>query len=188
VKGREKSRPVLDEGGSKLKSAPGFKVHPIFLLALLLTCAVFLASCIGDTSSNSSSTSSASNAQTSAITPVGAVAACLTVHSPSLVKLGDGNYELTDEVNNCGDKEAGPLKVSTQIDTQNTKQSADLLGPATLPAHGKAQYYTFSGQASGTNKELQFRSSASPSAAVTILVTINGAEQGEWDGQLPIPR
>lgn len=171
-----------------MKNAPRFGLHPVFLLVLLLTCAVFLASCVEDSSSNSSSTSSSSNTQTSAITPVGAAATCLTVHSPSLVKLADGNYELIDEVDNCGDMGAGPLKVTAQIDTQNTKQSADLPGPVTLPAHGKALYHTFNGQSGGTNKELQFRSSVSPSAGVTILVTINGAEQGEWDGQLPIPR
>lgn len=170
-----------------MKNAPVFKVHPVFLLALLVTCTVFLASCIGDTGSNSSSAPPASNAQTSAITPIGALATCLTVHSPSLVKLADGNYELMDEVDNCGGKEAGPLKIITQIDAQTTKQSADLLGPATLPAHGKALYHTFSGQTGGTNKELQFRSPSSPSAVVTILVTINGAEQGEWDGQITIP-
>ena len=171
-----------------MKNAPGFKAHLIFLLALLLACAVFLAGCIGDTGSNSSPTSPSSNAQTSAITPVGAAATCLTVHTPSLVKLADGNYELVDEIDNCGGNEAGPLKVTAQVDTQNTKQNAGLPGPATLPAHGNALYHTFSGQASGTNKELQFRSSSALSAAVTILVTINGSEQGEWDGQVAIPR
>lgn len=171
-----------------MKNAPGFKAHLIFLLALMLTCAVFLASCTGDTGSNSSSTSPSSNAQTSAITPVGAPATCLTVHSPSLVKLADGNYELMDEIDNCGGNEAGPLKVTAQIAIQNSKQSVDLPGSATLPAHGNALYHTFSGQTTRTNKELQFHSSSSPSAAVTILVTINGSEQGEWDGQVAIPR
>jgi hypothetical protein len=170
-----------------LKNAPCFKEHPIFLIALLLTCTVFFASCIGDTSNNSSPTTPASNAQTSAITPIGAQATCFTLYTPSLVKLADGNYEMMDEIDNCGGKDAGPLKITTQIDTETTKQRPDLLGPATLPAHGKALYHTFRGQTGGTNKELQFRSPSSPSAVVTILVTINGALQGEWDGQVTIP-
>jgi hypothetical protein len=169
-----------------LKDVPGFREHPIFLIALLLACTVFLASCFGDTSSNSSPTLPTSHAQTP-ITPIGVPATCLTIHSPSLVKLADGNYELMDEFDNCGGKDAGPLKVTIQIDTKTTKLSIDLIGPATLPAHTKVLYHTFKGQASGTKKEIQFRSSSASSAVVTILATINGAIQGEWDGQVPIP-
>lgn len=168
-----------------MRIAPGFKAHPIFLLTLsLLACAIFLAGCIGDSGSGSSFSS---NVQVTPITPVGALPTCLTVLSPSLVKLADGNYELVDEIENCGGNQAGPLKVTAQMDTQAVKQSADVLGPAILPAHGKTLYHTFSGQAGGTNKELQFRSPSSSSATVTILVTINGSEQGEWDGQVAIP-
>ena len=166
----------------------GFKKHPISLLALLLTCAVLLTSCFGDNGSNSSPASTASNAQATPITPIGATATCLTVHTPSLVKLADGNYELTDEVENCSGNQAGPLKITAQINTQTANQNAGLLGPATLPAHGKELYHSFSGQTDGTNKELRFRSPTSPSAVVTILVTINGSMQGEWDGQVSIPR
>jgi len=72
-----------------------------------------------------------SNTQTSGITPIAAQATCLTVHSPSLVKLADGNYELVDEINNCGGKDAGPFKITTQINTQATKLSMNLMGPAT---------------------------------------------------------
>jgi hypothetical protein len=169
-----------------LKNIPGFKEHPIFLIALL-ACTVFLASCFGDTSSNSSPTSLASNTQTSAITPIGALATCLTVNSPSLVKLADGHYKLVDEIDNCGGKDAGPLKITTQIDTQTTKQSTNLLGSATIPANGKAMYSMFTGQTGGTNKEIHFLSPSPPSAVVTVLVTINGAIQGEWDGQVTIP-
>jgi hypothetical protein len=103
------------------------------------------------------------------------------------MKLADGNYELVDEFDNCGGKDAGPLKITSQIDTKTTKLSTDLIGPATLPAHTKVLYHTFKGQASGTKKEVQFRSPSAPSAVVTILATINGATQGEWDGQVPIP-
>jgi hypothetical protein len=159
------------------------KEHPLFLIALLLACAMFFASCGGDSSSNSST----SNTLTSAITPTGAPAACLTIHPPSLVKLADGNYKLVDEIDNCGGKDAGPLKITIQIDTGTTKQSPNLIGPATIPANGKAMYNTFTGQTSGTNKEIHFSSLSSPSAVVTILVTINGALEGEWDGQITIP-
>ncbi len=169
-----------------MKNIPGFKEHPIFLIALL-ACTVFLASCFGDTWSNPSSASPASNTQSSAITPIGALANCLTVNSPSLVKLADGHYKLVDEIDNCGVKDAGPLKITTQIDTETRKQSTDLLGPATIPAHGKAMYSTFTGQTGGTNKEIYFLSPLSSSAVVTVLVTINGAIQGEWDGQVTIP-
>jgi len=168
-----------------LKNAPGFKQHPIFLIALLLACTVFFASCSGDTSSNSSPIPS--NTQTSAITPIGALATCLTVHSPSLVKLADGNYELVDEIDNCGGKDAGPLKITTQINTQATKLSTNLMGPATIPANRKAMYHTFTGQTGGTNKEIHFPSLPSPSVFVMVSVTINGVTQGEWDGQVTIP-
>ena len=167
-----------------MKSIAGCKVHSLFLFTLLLACTVYLAGCIGDTGSGSSSSS---NTQASAITPIGVLPTCLTVHPPSLMKLADGNYELIDEIENCGGNEAGPLKIAAQVDTQNTKQSVDLTGPTMLPAHGNSLYHTFSSQAGGTNKEVQFRSTSS-SAAVTILVTINGSEQGEWDGQVAIPR
>jgi hypothetical protein len=169
-----------------LKDVTGFRAHPIFLIVLLLACTVFLASCFGDTSSNSSPTLPASHAQTP-ITPIGVPATCLTIHSPSLVKLPDGNYELVDEFDNCGSKDAGPFKVTTQIDTKTTKQSTNLIGPATLPAHTKALFHTFKGQAGSTKKEIQFRSLPASSAVVTILATINGAIQGEWDGQVPVP-
>jgi hypothetical protein len=168
-----------------LKNAPGFKQHPIFLIALLLACSVFFASCNGDTSSNSSPIPS--NTQTSAITPIGAQATCLTVHSPSLVKLADGNYELVDEIDNCSRKDAGPLKITAQINTETTKQSTNLMGPATIPANGKAMYHTFTGQTGSTNKEIHFPSPSSSSAFVTVSLTINGAIQGEWDGQVMIP-
>jgi len=170
-----------------LKDAPGFKVHPIFLIALLLACTVFLASCFGDTSSNSSPVSSTSNTLTSAITPIGAQATCLTVNSPSLVKLTDGHYKLVDEIDNCSGKDVGPLKITTQIDAGTTQQSTSLTGPATIPANGKAMYSTFTGQTGGTNKEIHFLSPSSPSAVITVLVMINGAVQGEWDGQVTIP-
>ncbi len=178
---------LLNDGGLKLKNTPDFKEHPIFLIALLLACSVFFASCSGDTSSNSSPTLPASNTPTSAITPIGAQATCLTIHSPSLLKLADGHYKLVDEIDNCSRKDTGPLKITTQIDTETTKQSTNLMGPATLPANGKAMYHTFTGQTSGTNKEIHFPSPSSPSAIVTVLVTINGAVQGEWDGQVTIP-
>lgn len=178
---------LLINGGLKLKNAPGFKEHPIFLIALLLACTMFFASCSGDTSSNSSPTSPASNTQTSAITPIGAQATCLSINSPSLVKLADGNYELVDEIDNCGGKDAGPLKITTQINTEKTKQSTNLIGPITIPANRKAMYHTFTGQMVGTNKEVHFLSPSSPSAIVTVLITINGALQGEWDGQVTIP-
>ena len=171
----------LTKGGLKLKNVPGFKEHPILLIALLLACTVFFASCGGNTSSNSSPT------PTSAITPIGAQATCLTVQSPSLVKLADGNYELVDEIANCGGKGAGPLQITTQIDTQTTKLSTNLMGPATILANRKAMYHTFTGQTAGTNKEIHFSSPSSSSAFVMVSVTINGAIQGEWDGQVTIP-
>ncbi len=170
-----------------MKNVSGFKEHPIFLIALLLVCTVFFTSCSGDTRSNSSPTPPASNTQTSAITPIGALAFCLTIHSPSLVKLADGQYKLVDEIDNCSGKDAGPLQITTQIDTETTKQSTNLMGPATIPAHGKAMYHTFTGQTGGTNKEIHFLSPSSSSALVTVSVTIKGAAQGEWDGQVTIP-
>ena len=169
-----------------MKNAPGFKQHPLFLIVLLLACTVFFASCSGDSSSNSSPTLPPSHTQASGITPIGAQATCLTVKSPSLVKLADGNYELVDEIDNCGGKDAGPLQITTQINTQTTKLSTNLMGPATIPANGKALYHTFTGQMAGTNKELHFPSHPSPSALVTVSVTINGAVEGEWDGQVTV--
>src|SRR5258708_6816730 len=112
---------LLNNGGPKLGNAPGFNQHPIFLITLLLACTVFFASCSGDTSSDSSPTPPASNTQTSAITPIGALATCLTIHSPLLVKLADGNYKLVDEIDNCGGKDAGPPLIRTQINKKNTK-------------------------------------------------------------------
>ncbi len=178
---------LLKNGGLKLKNVPGFKEHPIFLIALLLACIVFFASCSGDTSSNSSPIPPASNTQTSDITPIGAQATCLAINSPSLVKLTDGNYKLVDEIDNCSRKNAGSLKITTQIDAETTKLSTNLIGPATIPANGKAMYHTFTGQTGGMNKEIHFPSPSSPSAIVTVLATINGAVQGEWDGQVTIP-
>jgi hypothetical protein len=178
---------LLNNGGLKLKNTPGFKEHSIFLIVLLLACTVFFASCSGDTSSNSSPTPPASNIQTSAITPIGAQATCLTIHSPSLIKLADGHYKLVDEIDNCNGKVAGPLKITTQIDTETMKQSTILMGPATIPANGKVMYHTFTGQTGGTTKEIHFLSPLASSAVVTVLVTINGAIQGEWDGQVTIP-
>jgi hypothetical protein len=170
-----------------VKNAPGFKEVPILLIALLLACAVFFASCSGDTSSNASPSPPASTTQTSAITPIGAQATCLTIHSPSLVKLADGQYELVDEIDNCAGKDAGPLKITTQIETETTTQSPKLMGPATILANRKAMYHTFAGQTGGTSKEIHFPSPSSSSAVVTVSVTINGAVQGEWDGQVTIP-
>jgi len=148
------------------------KGYPAFLIALLLSCTAFLASCSGDTSSNSS-----------AITPIGVPAACLTLNPPSLVKLADGNYKLVDQINNCGGKDAGPLQVTVQID----QQTMNLLGPTTIPANGKATYNTFTGQTAETNKEIHFSSPLPPSTALTVLATINSKVLGEWDGEVTIP-
>ena len=167
-----------------MKDAPGFRAYPILLIALLLACTVFLASCFGDGDSNSTSTS---NTQASAITPIGVPETCLTVNSPSLVKLADGFYQLVDVINNCGGKDAGPLQITAQIDAGTTKQSTNLIGPATISANGKAMYITPRGQTGETNKEIHFLAPSSPSAVVTVLVTIKGAVQGEWDGQVTIP-
>ena len=159
-----------------MKNAPGFKDHPLFLIALLLACTIIFASCGDDVTSNSS-----------AITPIGAQATCLTVNTPSLLKLADGNYQVVDEIDNCGKKNAGPLKIVIQVDTRTTKQSMNLLGPATIAAYGKALCRTFAGRAGGTNKEIHFPSPLPLSAIVTVLVMINGTMQGEWDGQVTIP-
>jgi hypothetical protein len=171
----------------KLKNAPGFKEHHLFLIPLLLACTIFFASCGDDITSNSSPIPPAPNSQASAITPIGAQATCLTVNAPSLVKLADGNYQVVDEIDNCGGKNAGPLKIVTQVDTQTSKQSMNLLGPDTIAAYGKALCRTFAGQAVGINKEIHFPSHSPSSAIVTVLVTINGTVQGEWDGQVTIP-
>ena len=178
---------LLKNGGLKLKHAPGFKEHPIWLIALFLACAVFFASCSGDNSNNASPITPASKIQTSAITPIGAQATCLTIHSPSLVKLAGGQYELVDEIDNCAGKDAGPLKITTQIETETTTQSPMLIGPATILANRKAMYHTFTGQTAGTSKEIHFPTPSASSAVVTVSVTINGAVQGEWDGQVTIP-
>ncbi len=169
-----------------MKYAPGFKKHPVFLI-VLLACTVFFTSCSDDTSSNSSPIPLASNTQASAITPIGAQATCLTINSPSLVKLADGHYKLVDEINNCGRKVAGSLKITTQIDTETTKHSTNLIGPSTIPANGKAMYQTYTGRTRSTDKEIDFLSPTSPYAVITVLVTIKGAVQGEWDGQVMIP-
>jgi hypothetical protein len=177
---------LLNDGGLKLKNAPGFKEHPLFLIALLLACTIIFASCGDDITSNSLPPP-ASNTQASAITPIGAQSTCLTVNAPSLLKLADGNYQVVDEIDNCGEKNAGPLKIVIQVNTRTTKQSMNLLGPATIAANGKALCRTFAGQVGGTNKEIHFSSPSPSSAIVTILVTINGTLQGEWDGQVTIP-
>jgi hypothetical protein len=168
-----------------LKYAPGLKKHPVFLIALLLTCTMFFASCSGDATSNASPIPPAS--QAAVITPIGALVTCLTVNSPSLVKLADGNYKLVDEINNCGGKGAGPLTITTQIDAGTAKHSTNLLGPLTIPAHGKATYQTFTGRTSATKKEIDFLAPTLPPAVITIWVTMNGTLQGEWDGQVTIP-
>lgn len=177
---------LLNSGGLKLKYAPDFKKHLIFLI-VLLTCTVFFASCSEDSSSNSSPLSPASNTQTSAITPIGAPATCLTIHSPSLVKLANGHYMLVDEINNCSGKITGHLKITAQIDTETTKLSTNLVGSITIPADGKAIYHTFTGRMGETNREIDFHSPTSSPAIITVLVTIKGAVQGEWDGQVTIP-
>jgi hypothetical protein len=178
---------LFSNGELKLKNVADFKEQPIFLIAFLLACTVFFASCSGDTSSNSSPVSLGSHAQTSATTSVRAQTTCLTVNSPALAKLASGNYKLVDEIDNCSRKDAGPLKITAHIDTETTKQSTHLMGPTTIPANGKATYQTFTGQTGSTNKEIHFPSPASSSAVVTLSVTINGVIQGEWDGQIAIP-
>ncbi len=82
---------------------------------------------------------------------------------------------------------AGPLKITTEIDTQTTKHNTILIGPPTIPAKGKAMYQTYTGQSGPTDKEIDFLSPGSSPADITILVNIKGAVQGEWDGQVTIP-
>jgi hypothetical protein len=164
-----------------LKDAPDFNAFPLLFITLLLFCSVFLVSCFADNAP------SISNTQISAITPVGAQATCLTVNSPSLLKLTDGHFQMLDVIDNCGGKNAGPLQLTTQIDVGTVQQSASLIGPAFIRANSKATYHTYVGQTGGTNKEIAFSSPSSPSIDVTILVTINGTLQGEWDGQVDIP-
>ena len=154
------------------------------LVTLLLASTVFLTGCFGDGESNSSTIS---NTHASAITPIGVPATCLTVHSPLLVKLNDGFYQLVDVIDNCGGKIAGPLQITAQIDAGKTKQGIDLVGPTTISANGKAKYSTSSVHTSKPNKEIHFFASTSPSAFITVLVTIKGSMQGEWDGQVTIP-
>jgi hypothetical protein len=158
-----------------LKNKSGSKKYLALFVLLLLFCAVFCESCGGDAGANSSSTSSAQ----AAFTPIGQPATCLTVKSPSLLKLADGNYKLGDEIDNCGGKPAGSLKVTLQINTQ----TINLLGPTTIPAKGKATYSSLS---SPTSKEIHFPSHSS-STVVTILATSNSSMQGEWDGEVTIP-
>jgi len=166
--------PLNKNGELQLKNISGFKEYHMLLVLLLLSCAIFFAGCSGDTSSSAAST------QAPLITPIGAPAVCLTINSPSLLKLADGNYKLGDEIVNCGAKAAGTLRVTLHIDTQ----TINLLGPATIPAKGKAMYSTFSSQ---TGKEIHFPSRSSSSALVTIFATINSSTQGEWDGEVTIP-
>jgi hypothetical protein len=170
-----------------LKNATGFKDHSYFLSALLLACILFFAGCGDDTASNASPLPLASKTPASAITPIGAQVTCLTVNAPFLEKLPGGHYQLEDEIENCGAKNAGPLKIVIQVETQTTKQSADLLGPATIAARGKGLYRTVAGQESGTHKGIHFPSPSPSTAIVTVLVTINSTVQGEWDGQITIP-
>lgn len=155
--------------------------YSLFFFAMVLICTICFAGCGGD-SSNSSSTSS----QTAPITPTGSLPTCLTVHPPTMVKLADGNYQLEDEIDNCGGEDAGPLTISAQIDAGTVQQRTNLTGLATIPAHGKATYHSFTRQTNGTNKELHFPA-PSTSASVTISVMLDGALQGEWDGQVTIP-
>jgi hypothetical protein len=171
--------------GLKLKNTAYFRNNHILLITLLLACTVFFASCGENSSSSSVATPTAT--PTTPITPIGAATACLTVNSPSLSKLADGNYQLVDTIDNCGDKDAGPLKIAVQIDARATKLETSLLGPATIPAHGKVAYHNFTGQANGANKEIHFPVPVPAFATVTISVLINGAVQGEWDGQVAIP-
>lgn len=167
-----------------MKSASGFKLYSLYLIALLLASTVFLAGCFGDDSSNTTSTS---NTQNTAITPIGMPTTCLKVDSPSLVKLHDGHYKLVDVINNCGGKDAGPLKITAEIDTQTTKHSTNLIGPPIIPANGKAMYQTYTGRSGSKDKEIDFLSPTSSPANIIILVTLNGTMQGEWDGQVTIP-
>ena len=174
----------FNNGGLKLKDVSGFKIYNIVLIALMIACAVLLASCFGD---NNGTSSSNSNTQALAITPIGAPPTCLTVHPPSLVKLTDGHYKLVEEINNCGGKMAGPLDVNAQIAVGTTMQNANLVGPAMIVANSKATYSSSGGQKNEATNELKFVDPVSSSALVTILVTMKGSVQGEWDGQVTIP-
>src|SRR5258708_4774964 len=130
---------LLNNGGPKLGNAPGFQQHPIFLITLLLACTVFFPSCRGDPSSISSPPPPASNTQTSAITPIGALATCLTINSPLLVKLADGNYKLVDEIDNCGGKDAGPPPKTNQNKTHNTQYNTNHIGAHRHPVNTKTR-------------------------------------------------
>ena len=174
----------FNKGGLKLKGISGFKTYSIVFIMLMIACAMLLASCFGDSNSDSSSNS---NTQSSAITPIGVPPTCLTVHPPVLVKLTDGQYKLVEEINNCGGKMAGPLDVTAQIAMGTTTQNANLVGPAMIVANSKAIYSSSGGQKNETNKELHFIAPVSSSALVTVLVTMKGSVQGEWDGQVIVP-
>lgn len=156
----------------------------MLLIMLLLACTLFLASCNVNGSGSSADTSTAT--PTTPITPIGAATTCLTVNSPTLTKLADGNYQLADNINNCGGKDAGPLKIAVQISAKKMHLETSLLGPATIPAHGKVAYRSFTGQANGANKEIHFAAPKPASATITVSVTINGNMQGEWDGEVSI--
>jgi hypothetical protein len=160
------------KGKPTLKNIPGFKAYHLFLVLLLSFLITLLAACGEDT--GTSSTAMTSPSHVVVITPIGAQPVCLTVDMPSLSKLADGNYSLKEEIDNCGGKDANPLKVTLQIGTQ----TLNLLGPASLPAKGKAMY---------NSQKLHFTGHPSSSATVTILATINSSVQGEWDGQITIP-
>ena len=166
-----------------MKNAPDFKIYSLLLIALLFACSMFLSGCFGDSSSNSTTL----NTQASAITPIGVPKTCLTVNSPTLVKLGDGFYQLVDVIDNCGGKDAGPLQITAQIDAGTIQQSANLIGPATISANGKAIFSTSKQKTSETNKEIHFLAPTSSPTNITVLVMIKGALQGEWDGQVTIP-
>ncbi len=166
-----------------MKNASDFKRYSIWFIALLFGCSIFLTSCFGNDSGNSNTSST----QFSAITPIGAPATCLTLHPPTLVKLPDGHYKLVEEINNCGGKTAGPLDVTAQITTATTMQNANLLGPALIVANSQAIYSSSGGQKNEMSKELHFIAPVSSSVLVTVLVTMKGSVQGEWDGQVTIP-
>lgn len=156
-----------------MKNAISSKAYSLSLISLLLSCTLFLASCSGGGTTSHST----------AITPIGAPIACLTLNVPSLVKLADGNYRLVDEIDNCGSKDAGPLQITVQIN----QQTMNLLGPTTIPANGKATYNTPTGQTGEADKEIHFPSPSPSSTALTILATVNSKIQGEWDGNVTIP-
>jgi hypothetical protein len=172
----------FNKGGLKLKGVSVFKTYYIVLIVLMIACAMLLASCFGDSDSSSSS-----NSQASSITPIGVPPTCLTVHPPLLLKLADGQYKLVEEINNCGGKVAGPLDVTAQIAMGKTTQNANLAGPAMIVANNKAIYSSSGGQKNEMSKELHFIAPISSSALVTVLVTMKGSVQGEWDGQVTVP-